>query len=234
MSLVNLRNKKCRDRVSPTSKSRLLKQKAGLLDLRMGYRVDAGEKRESFVNVRVRLQRLADAKFFAGWVRTLSDTEIVVDFAGAEDFEIGSKFFVTINGVQTAAVVQATLENQSPGFVTLRYDGVLRYLAPSEAARRQVTGLTGVIGLDGTEIEMQVTDVSSMGFGAVIEGSLTRGTIVDIEVDTQFGNISGKAEVRYCRQDTQDSMKHRIGVLLTQLGRIETARWSRLIAEGVI
>ena len=200
----------------------------------MGYRVDAGEKRESFVNVRVRLQRLADAKFFAGWVRTLSDTEIVVDFAGAEDFEIGSKFFVTINGVQTAAVVQATLENQSPGFVTLRYDGVLRYLAPSEAARRQVTGLTGVIGLDGTEIEMQVTDVSSMGFGAVIEGSLTRGTIVDIEVDTQFGNISGKAEVRYCRQDTQDSMKHRIGVLLTQLGRIETARWSRLIAEGVI
>lgn len=198
----------------------------------MGYKLEVNERRESFVNVRVRLQRLSDAKFFAGWVRTLSDSEIVVDFAGPDWFEIGSKFFVTINGIQTAAAVQATLESQSPGFMTLKYDGALRYLNPTEAARRQVTGLTGVIRLDETEIEMQITDVSTKGFGAVIDGALPRGTICEIDVDTQFGNVSGKAEVRYCRQDTKDSMKHRIGFLLTQLGRIEAARWSRLTEEG--
>lgn len=198
----------------------------------MGYKLEVNERRESFVNVRVRLQRLSDAKFFAGWVRTLSDTEIVVDFPGPDAFELGSKFFVTINGVQTAAAVQATLVKHSPGFLTLRYDGALRYLNPTEAARRQVTGLTGVIRLDETEIELQITDVSSKGFGAIIDGSLPRGTFVEIDVDTQFGNVSAKAEVRYCRQDTKDSMKHRIGFLLLELGRIEAARWTRLSEEG--
>jgi len=200
----------------------------------MSYKLEVSERRESFVNVRVRLQRLSDAKFFAGWVRTLSDTEIVVDFAGSDWFETGSKFFVTINGIQTAAAVQATLETQSPGFMTLKYDGSLRYLNPTEAARRQVTGLTGVIRMDDIEIEMQISDISTKGFGAVIDGSLPRGTIVEIDVDTQFGNVTGKAEVRYCRQDAKDSMKHRMGLQLVQLGRIETARWSRLTEEGSV
>ncbi|MBI1331877.1 MAG: PilZ domain-containing protein [Armatimonadetes bacterium] len=200
----------------------------------MGYKLESAERRESFINVRVRLQRLKDAKFYAGWVRTFSDTEIVIDFPSQDWFESGTKFYITINGVQSAAAVQATLDNQSPGFITLHFDGPLRYLNPSESARRQVTGLTGVIRLDDTEIEMQVTDVSTKGFGAVIDGALPRGTVVDIEVDTQFGNVSGKAEVRYCRQDTKDSLKHRMGFLFVQLGRIETARWSRLSEDGAL
>lgn len=200
----------------------------------MGYKVEANDRRESFVNVRVRLQRLTDAKFYAGWVRTLSESEIVIDFSGPDEFEPGTKFFVTINGVQAAAAVQATLEGQSAGFVTLRYDTALRYLNPTEAARRQVTGLTGVLRLDGTEIEMQVTDVSTKGFGAVIDGAMPRGTILEVDVDTQFGNVTGKAEVRYCRQDMKDSLKHRMGLVFVQLGRIETARWSRLTEDGLI
>lgn len=194
----------------------------------MSYRSDVGDRTESFLNVRVRLQRLVDAKFFAGWVRTLSDSEVVVDFASQEEFEIGSKFFVTVNGVHSAAVVQATLENQASGFLTLKYDGALRYLNTTEAVRRQVTGLTGIIQLEGAEIEMQISDISMNGFGAVIDGSLTRGEIVDLDVDTPFGNVTGKAEIRYCRQDTKDSLKHRIGIQFVQLGRIETARWNRM------
>ena len=162
------------------------------------------------------------------------DFAFVIGFAGQETFNPATKFFVTINGVSTAAAVQATLDSQSPGFITLRYDGSMRYLNPTESARRQVTGLTGVIRLDETEIEMQITDVSSKGFGAVIDGAMPRGTIVDVEVDTQFGNVTGKAEVRYCRQDAKDSLKHRMGMLFTQLGRIETARWGRLTEESVV
>lgn len=198
----------------------------------MGYKSDVGDRRESFINVRVRLQRLADAKFFAGWVRTLSDSEIVVDFAGSDEFELGTKFFVTINGVNTAAVVQATLEMQSGGFLTLKYDSSLKYLNATEAVRRLVTGLSGTLNIDGAEIEMQISDVSVNGFGAVVDGTLTRGSIVDLDIDTPFGNVTGKAEIRYCRQDTKDSLKHRIGIQFVQLGRIETARWNRLTDDS--
>jgi hypothetical protein len=197
----------------------------------MSYQSDVGDRRESFINVRVRLQRLSDAKFFAGWVRTLSDTDIVIDFANQDEFEIGSKFFVTINGVHSSAVVQATLECQSSGFLTLKYDGVLRYLNTTEAVRRLVTGLSGTINIDGAEIEMNISDVSVNGFGAVVDGSLTRGSIVDLDIETPFGNVTGKAEIRYCRQDTKNSLKHRVGIQFLQLGRIETARWSRLTQD---
>jgi hypothetical protein len=198
----------------------------------MGYKSEVGDKRESFVNVRVRLQRLSDAKFFAGWVRTLTDNEIVINFAGAEVFEIGSKFFVTINGVNTAAVVQATLEVQSNGFLNLKYDSNLKYLNTTEAVRRLVTGITGTVDIDGAEIDIQISDVAANGFGAVVEGTLTKGSIVDLDIDTPFGNISGKGEIRYCRQDAKESQKHRIGVQFVQLGRIETARWGRLTEDS--
>ena len=198
----------------------------------MGYQSDIGDRRESFINVRVRLQRLSDAKFFAGWVRTLSDNDIVIDFTGAQEFEIGSKFFVTINGVHTSAVVQATLENQSTGFLTLRYDNTLRYLSTTEAVRRLVTGLSGTVVLDSAEIEMNISDVSINGFGAMIDGTLTRGAIVELHIDTPFGNVTGKAEIRYCRKDAKDSLKHRIGVQFVHLGRIETARWNRLTEDS--
>ncbi len=198
----------------------------------MSYQSDVGDRRESFINVRVRLQRLADAKFFAGWVRTLSDTDIVIDFANQDEFEIGSKFFVTINGVHSSAVVQATLESQSAGFLTLKYDSVLRYLNTTEAVRRLVTGLSGTINIDGAEIEMNISDVSVNGFGAVVDGSLTRGSIVDLDIDTPFGSVTGKAEIRYCRQDSKNSLKHRVGIQFVHLGRIETARWCRLTQDS--
>ncbi|HLP00345.1 MAG TPA: PilZ domain-containing protein [Fimbriimonas sp.] len=191
------------------------------------------DRRESFVNVRVRMQRLSDAKFYSGWLRSMSESEVVIDFAGSEVFEPDTKFFLSINGVNSAAVVQTQLASQTPGFLNLRYDGQVKYLNPSEQARRLVTGLTGVIEIAGGEIDMQITDVSVKGFGALIEGVILKGSIVTIQIDTQFGNVTAQAEIRYCRQDSKDSMRHRVGFQITQIGRIENARWGRLTEEGV-
>lgn len=192
------------------------------------------DRRESFVNVRVRMQRLVDAKFYSGWLRSMTESEVVIDFAGSDIFEPGTKFFLSINGVNSAAVVQTQLTSQSPGFLSLRYDGTIKYLNPSEQARRLVTGLTGIIHIDGGEIDMQITDVSVKGFGALIEGVILKGSVVSIEIDTQFGNVIAQAEVRYCRQDSKDSMRHRVGFQIVQIGRIENARWGRLTEEGVV
>lgn len=189
------------------------------------------ERSESFVNVRVRLQRLPDAKFFAGWVRQMTDSEITIDYQGSEWFQIGTKFFVTVNGVESAALFPAELSNQSPGFLTLRMTGEPRYTKATEEARRSIVGLTGVLHLGETEIEMQIMDVSAKGMGGMIDGMIPRGTILDFDVDTQFGAVIGKGEVRYCRQESKDTTRHRIGVQITSMGRIEMARWTRLSDE---
>ncbi len=189
------------------------------------------ERSESFVNVRVRLQRLPDAKFFAGWVRQMTDSEITIDYQGAEWFAPGAKFFVTVNGVESAALFPAELQNQSPGFIVLRITGEPRYTKANEEARRSIVGLNGVLHLGESEIEIQILDVSAKGMGGMIEGAIPRGTTIDFDVDTQFGAVIGKAEVRYCRQEAKESMRHRIGLQIVSMGRIETARWVRLSDE---
>ena len=65
----------------------------------------------------------------------------------------------------------------------------------------------------------------------MIEGAIPRGTILNFDVDTQFGAVIGKAEVRYCRQEGKESARHRIGLQIVNMGRIENARWVRLSDE---
>lgn len=192
-----------------------------------------GESRESYLNVRVRMQRLPDAKFFSGWVRMMSDTEIVIDFQGNEWFDAGTKFFITVNGVETAAMFPAELVSQSTGFMNLKMLKEIKYAHPTEEARRQVLGLSGVIKMQETEIELVVTDVSAKGMGGIIEGAIPRGEIIDIQLQTQFGEVFTKGEVRYCRQESKESIRHRVGLRITQMGRIETARWLRLSEDKV-
>ena len=65
----------------------------------------------------------------------------------------------------------------------------------------------------------------------MIEGAIPRGTSIEFDVDTQFGAVIGRAEVRYCRQESKESMRHRIGLQIVSMGRIEAARWIRLSDE---
>jgi hypothetical protein len=138
---------------------------------------------------------------------------------------------VTVNGVESAALFPAELQNQSPGFIVLRITGEPRYTKANEEARRSIVGLNGVLHLGESEVEMQILDVSAKGMGGMIEGAIPRGTLIDFDVDTQFGAVIGKAEVRYCRQEAKESMRHRIGLQIVSMGRIESARWMRLSDE---
>jgi hypothetical protein len=194
---------------------------------------EVGDRQESYLNVRVRLQRLPDAKFYSGWVRMMSDSEIVIDYHGHDRFEPNTHFFVSVNGVETAALFPAELISQSTGFLTLRITKEIKYTAPREEARRQIVGLSGVIDLEGTEIEFSVTDISARGLGGVLEGNIPRGSIVNLALETQFGTIKASSEVRYCRRETTESVRHRIGLKILNMGRIETARWLRLSEDKV-
>ena len=186
------------------------------------------ERQESFVNVRVRIQRLSDAKFYSGWCRQFTDTDVILDITGGEQFEMGSTFFVTINGVETAASFPAEVVIQQPGYLKLRVLNEVRYGKIMEEARRAVMGLSGVIHLEDIEVDIQINDVSAKGFGGTIEGVLPKGTIVRFSLECQFGTIGGSAEVRYCRPETKEALRHRVGLKIEQMGRIESARWMRL------
>lgn len=192
---------------------------------------EVGEKLDSFLHVRVRMQRLPDARFFAGWVRSLSDREILINYLESDTFPAGTQFFMSVNGVHQSALFPAEVMAQTGGIITLRILKEIRYSTPTEQARKQVVGLNGTILLGGTPIHFQVADVSSTGLGGVLEGTITKGSTVDIEVHTKFGLVTAQCEVRYCRQESSESLRHRIGLQIVKMGRIETARWQKMTRE---
>jgi hypothetical protein len=153
-------------------------------------------KTENYANVRVRLQRVTDAKFFSAWVRSMSDENIVLDIAVTEWFSPGTKFFLTVSGIDSTALFQAEVTQQANGILQLRITSEIKFAKPVEEARKSTIGLRAVINLG------------------------------------EVGIIIGTAEVRYCRQESKDSLRHRVGLRIVSMGRVETTRWLRLSDEN--
>jgi hypothetical protein len=194
--------------------------------------VFSAEKIESFANVRVRMQRTSDAKFFSGWVKTLSEREIMLEFASSEWFSPGTRFFLTANGLESTALFPAEVIQQTSGLIRLGIVGPVKFARPTEEARKSMIGLTCIMHIGEVEVEMLVHDVSAKGMGGTIDGAVARGRVIDFDVDTPHGSVIGKAEVRYCRQEGKDTLKHRIGLRILSMGRVETTRWLRLSDEN--
>ncbi|MER3495393.1 MAG: hypothetical protein C4320_00310 [Armatimonadota bacterium] len=67
------------------------------------------------------------------------------------------------------------------------------------------------------------------GIGGTIEVEIQHPGEIRFEIDGLYGPVAGTAEVRYCRADPQDPARFRIGLLILQVGRIDQARWVRML-----
>jgi hypothetical protein len=129
-------------------------------------------------------------------------------------------------------LVTAEVLQQTAGLIRLGIIGPIKFAKAMEEARRAIIGLVGTILLGDVGVELLIHDVSAKGMGGLIEGAIARGRVVDFNVDTPHGSVIGKAEVRYCRPEAKDSIRHRIGLRIVSMGRVETTRWLRLSDEN--
>ena len=190
-----------------------------------------GAQEAVFINTRARLQRLNDAKFFAGWVKEFSRTDLVVRCAEPVTVAPTDVFMVQVHGHTSTALFKAVLSHQFEVELFLTIPEPVRFLTAHEAVRVSVDGLTALLTSKGRAVEAEVVDLSVKGAGLLTTCEFTKGEKVTIAFSTPLGPVECTGVIRYAKPDPAEDDKYRIGLELDDLGRIERARWQRLIEQ---
>jgi hypothetical protein len=184
---------------------------------------------KSFINTRARFQRLQDAKFFAGWVRDFNASAIIVNLSTESLLEPGEHFMFEVHGHDAVAIFPGVLSMVNADEYLFEIPQPLRLTSPNEEARVYVEDVSGILKGETMEVDVLVVDVSRRGAGVLAPLPLTAGEKVVLSLDTAQGPVECTGEVRYCRPDTKAWGQYRAGLLLDDMGRIEKARWARLV-----
>lgn len=184
---------------------------------------------KTFLNTRSRFQRISDARFFAGWVRELNASSIILTIAEPGDMQPGDEFMFQLNGRDSGALFPATLAMSSGEDYLFNIPEPLRLTTPCEEARVYVQDVSGILHGDSRELDVIILDVSRKGAGVLTPLPVSAGERVVLTIDTPGGSVNCAGEVRYCRNDAKVKGHFRAGIMLDDMGRIERARWARLI-----
>ena len=183
-----------------------------------------------FIQTRARLQRLSDMKFFTGWVEAMNHMEVRIRVkASKATIARGDRFSVEIAGKEQLAVFIGEVGDISGSVIDLALPRGMTLTPKKENARVSMFGVRGRILFEGSEYAVTLIDVSENGLGVLSTHNLERGIVVEFEVFTPIGSVKGSGEVRYCRSDAESPNQFRAGLLVSQLDRIERARWNQLL-----
>lgn len=183
---------------------------------------------DAFLNTRARMQRVSDAKFFNGWVGGFLGSHLSMKMSPHSPLEIGDRVFVTICSATCSATFQAIAVAHSSLETTLQLETQPNYGPALEDVRYCCDATGGALIVGARRHTLQIGDISEKGLGGYVDAEVPRGTQVGFEIEGIYGKVGGLAEVRYCRAAPGET-NYRIGLLITQVGRIDQARWTRML-----
>ena len=175
------------------------------------------------------MQRLSDAKFFSGWIGGFVGSHLSMKLPPSHGLGVGDRVFVTICSPQCSATFQAVAVAKSPTETTLQLETMPKYGEVTEDVRYACEATGGGLTLGSRRYEFEVGDISDKGLGGHVCTEIARGTTVGFEIDGLYGKVGGMAEVRYCRASPHKEGQFRIGLLIVEVGRIDQARWGRML-----
>lgn len=184
-----------------------------------------------FTNTRARFQRVSDARFFSGWVAGSLGNQLSVRLAPGAELALGDRVFVSLACAQFGATFHAEVTGATASETLLTIEGKPKYGAATEDVRYSTASMTGCLAVGSKRHPMEIGDISSKGLGGHVDSEIARGVQVRFEIDGVYGQVGGTAEVRYCRADPARPGRFRIGLLIVAVGRIDGARWTRMLGE---
>lgn len=208
----------------------------------------------NYVGLRVRCQRLRDAKIFNGWIESFGLGRVEISTEAAHPPEAGDEFHFQVasvdGGITFRAAVDSCAAYDLRQAVVVRTEGSsavkafttkilvrmslttpVRPLALAEGARIKLPEFLIELEIDGQKLPVLCVDGSTGGLGVVAGAELERDKVTHVTIRTRVGTIEGEAEVRYCRADPNQAGGYRIGLMWTNVDRINRTLWNRFLRE---
>lgn len=180
---------------------------------------------------RTRFQRLADARFFSGWIQQLDARGAVIDFDGGEEVRVGEEFFFEISGKKHTYSFRGRLVLASGKHLAFQILGDLRLGPVREEVRVAASGAQASVTSANRGYLARVADISPSGVGLLMSVALEREATVELAIDTAQGEVTCKGVVRYCRTANPAGTAFRVGLALLLDDRCAQAKWLRQFDE---
>ncbi len=187
----------------------------------------------NYEGTRARCQRIRDAKLFSGWVGEITDGYIAMTCDHVPEFEPLDQIAIEVYGHAQNLLMVGVFESVAGKQAQFRVVSSTRVIPAKENVRIHA-GRLGVlcefVGPEGNLLEYRVVDVSKGGVG--LEGSmgLPKGHVGEIRFDTEAGDVTATAEVRYCKLD-EASREYRLGLRIEFSERVSRGRWLQLFSQ---
>lgn len=188
--------------------------------------------RKDFLHRRVRLQRLGDGRFGAGWVNEIRPNGLLVTVSLPSFFASGDRVAVDIYGHEEVAHTITSVARAGTQSLDLTFETDIRVYRPSpEEPRTPVPELPARVAHEEAVLSARVVDVSPNGIGLVSVHRVDKGATIGIQVFAEEGVIEVVGEVRYCRSIKGPREEFRLGARIQPPTRLDAAKWSRLLAS---
>jgi hypothetical protein len=185
--------------------------------------------KKTLANTRARFQRLSDAKLFSGWVRTFDNDSIIVVSNNDTQCKPGDEFVFQVYGPGKVFLFRGLLEAQYGRELSLKVSSTVQQTAAKEEMRLLTDGVSGTLIGEGQEVEVMVLDISAGGAGVVTAFYLSKDTPVELHLASPAGPIAVKGEVKNCREAEGMRSQYRVGISITPVTRIDSARWNQML-----
>lgn len=207
-----------------------------------------------FVGTRARFQRLRDAKLFTGWIEDFKDNIVTISTNTNHAVQIGDEFRFEGFGPQVAVVFNAKLESigeldlATQGLITtvegtnariveakrvkleLFVSSPVRFSASTENLRMQADNTSTVLSFPGGQVAGFTIDIAKQGIGFICQKPLKAQQLVHVRIETKIGPIDAEGCVRYCVPDKDRVGMLRVGVMFTDMDRVNKPRWDRFLS----
>jgi hypothetical protein len=170
---------------------------------------------QDFVGVRVRIQRLSDAKMCHGWVESFELDKIKIDVEDGIGLAYDERCFVEVSGIHSALSFTARFMLIEDQILSFQIEGGLVERESHEQVRVRVS-YEGILQYLDETIPILIEDFSCSGVGFYCPSEIARWAMVQISVKTPFGQLFTKAQVRYCRHIGSRELPYRVGLYVQE------------------
>lgn len=177
------------------------------------------------------MQRLSDAKLFNAWLQGVFGLELYLECDEPTDVQPGQELYVQVAGNNLSAHFNSSVTLVSGSQIRMKAIPPIRYLPATEDARVRAEGIVATVERDGETFDATVVDASRHGLGMSSPVAIEKGESLSLTIVFKGMSVTATAEVRYCRTDKKEEGRFRIGLLISELRRLEQAKWSRLLSE---
>lgn len=187
-----------------------------------------------FVGVRVRCQRIEDAKLFSGWVKSFAAEALTIQFEDDVLLAVGDRVAFEIQGQANNVFVIGEVSVADARSISANLNTNMRLTNSVESARFRAAqfGIFCDLELSGESYEMEVQDISMTGIGLMSSVPFERGAIVGLTIYTHVGTATATGEVRYCKQVPGEDAAYRLGIKLQFDERVSRSRWGSMFTQA--